>query len=198
MENYKNKEWLYNQYIILKKNCTDIAQSEKRDAKTIWSWVIKFNIPTRKRGADSSPGTFSKGHKKGVGRIHTQETKDKIKQARLKDGHVPYLKNGVHWLHTDGAISPNYKGGVTPERQGLYSSKEWMEAVKAIWIRDNATCRVCKKHQNENRKKKFHIHHIESFSVVEKRADENNLVLVCPTCHHFIHSKRNKNKLFIK
>lgn len=198
MENYKNREWLYHQYIVLKRSCDDIAIEQKRDSKTIWSWVKKFEIPTRKRGAESSGGTFKKGHKKGVGRVHAEETKNKIRAARILDGHVPYLKNGVHWLKLKGSISPNYKGGITPERQAVYSSLEWKECIKKVWKRDNASCRVCGLHQNNSRDKKFHIHHIVSFVVKEKRTDINNLVLVCQKCHHFLHSKKNKNKQFIK
>jgi hypothetical protein len=198
MEDYKNKDWLIDQYLNKKRSCDEIAIEQKRDPKTIWSWVVKFGIPTRKRGAESSGGTFEKGHKKGVGRIHTQETKDKIREARIKDGHVPYLKNGIHWLHQEGAVSPNFKGGITPDRQAVYSSLEWKDCIKKVWKRDNASCRVCGIHQSSIRDKKFHIHHIESFAVKEKRTDVNNLVLVCQKCHHFLHSKRNKNKQFIK
>lgn len=200
MENYKNKEWLHSQYVTLKRNCTDIAKDEKRDPKTIWSWVKKYGIKTRKRGADSSPGTFAKGHKFGVGRIHTKETKTKIREARLKDGHVPYLKNGVHWLkNLESKDHPNYKGGCSPERQSVYSSKEWVEAVKKVWKRDNAICQNCGKHHNtESNRGNFHIHHIITFQNKETRTDFNNLVLLCKGCHKWVHSKNNINLKFIK
>lgn len=201
MENYKNKEWLYNEYIVKKRSCDDIAIDEKRDSKTIWSWVKKFDIPTRKRGAESSGGTFKKGHKYGVNRIHTKETKDKIRQARLKDGHVPYLnKDGVHWLKgVTGKGHPSYKGGLTPDRQSFYSSEKWSNVVKEVWKRDNAFCQKCNKHHNtELNRGNFHIHHIVSFQVVELRAELSNLILLCNDCHRWVHSKKNKNKLFIK
>lgn len=193
------KEWLKYQYFNLGRNCTSIGREVGRDPKSVWSWFKSYGIELRKRGADSSPGTFKIGHKKGVGRVHTDGTKEKIRQARIKDGHVPYLKNGVHWLKgKKGNIHPSWKGGLTPERQSVYSSREWSEAVKAVWKRDNATCQRCKLHQNEMREKKFHIHHIETFMNREKRCDINNLILLCPTCHRFVHSKKNKLKLFIK
>lgn len=201
MELYKNKDWLFDQYITKKKSCDEIALNQKRDAKTIWSWVVRFGIPTRKRGAESSGGTFRTGHKKGVGRIHTKETKNKIREARLKDGHVPYLnKNGVHWLKgIKGELHPNYKGGLTPERQSFYSSENWSEVVKKVWKRDNAICQLCKKHHNtEKNRGNFHIHHIVSFQVIELRSELSNLVLLCKECHRWVHSKKNINKLLIK
>lgn len=199
MEKYKNRDWLYGAYVISKMNCTEIAKECNRDPKTIWSWLKKFEIPTRKRGADSSPGTFKKGHKYGVGRIHTEETKEKLRQARYKDGRVPYLKDGKHWLKHEGSVSPMWKGGVTPERQKVYSSIEWSEAVKKVWSRDNATCQRCGKYHNtcENRGT-FHIHHIVSFMVEDKRTDYNNLILLCKDCHLWVHSKKNKTKKFLE
>src|SRR5690606_2414531 len=99
MENYKNKNWLYKEYITKKRTANEIAKDENRDPKTIWSWLKKFGIPTRTRGGDSSSGSFKKGESIWNGRKHKESTKEKIRQARLKDGHVPYLnKDGVHWL----------------------------------------------------------------------------------------------------
>ncbi len=199
MENYKNKEWLFEQYITNRKSCDEIALTEKRDSKTIWSWVKKFKIPTRKRGAESSGGTFSKGHKKGIGRVHTEETKNKIREARIKDGHVPYLKNGVHWLKGTKELSPNWQGGLTPERQAYYSSEKWVQLVKAVWKRDNAICQKCGKHHNtEINRGNFHIHHIISFQKKEHRDKLENLVLLCKECHRWVHSNKNISKQFIK
>ena len=194
------KEWLVNEYITKKRTCNDIAKELKKNPKTIWSWLKKYEIPTRSRGGDSSSGSFKKGSNIWAGRKHRQETKDKIRDARIKDGHVPYLRNGEHWLKSvDTKDHPNYKGGMYPERQSFYSSEIWSEVVKEIWKRDNAICQNCGKHHNtkENRGN-FHIHHIVSFQIKELRADINNLVLLCKECHRWVHSKKNINKKFIK
>lgn len=191
MELYKNKSWLYEQYIINKRDCNNIAKEVNRDPKTIWSWINKFGIQTRKRGAESSTGTFKKNHKYGIGRIQSESTKEKIRQARLIDGHVPYLKDGIHWLKHENAVSPNYKGGITPERQKIYSSIEWSNCVLEVWKRDNATCQNCGKHQNDDRNNKFHIHHIKSFAEYpELRTKTENLILLCPKCHKKQHQKQ--------
>lgn len=200
MENYKNKDWLYKEYITKKRTANEIAKDECRDAKTIWSWLKKFEIPTRPRGGKSSSGSFKKGESIWVGRKHKQSTKDKIRKARLKDGHVPYLnKDGVHWLKgKSGNMHPCWKGGLTPERQKVYSSLEWVEAVKKVWERDNAICQNCGKHHNtEKNRGNFHIHHIISFQHRPTRTDPDNLVLLCKKCHRWVHSKLNYQQKFI-
>lgn len=192
------KEWLYSEYIINKKSANQIAKEIKKDAKRVWEWIINYNIPTRPRGTDYGQA-FKKGHKICVGRKISDKHKTLLKELRLKDKHVPYLKNGIHWLHHPGAISPNYKGGVTPERQSVYSSLEWIEAVKKVWKRDNAVCQNCGKHHNnkENRGT-FHIHHLFSFAEYKHlRCNSDNLVLLCKECHLWVHSNENKENKFL-
>lgn len=201
MELYKNKDWLYIQYITKKRTANDISKEVKKDPKTVWSWLKKHEIPTRPRGGNSSSGSFKKGCKLWVGKKHKQETKEKIRQARIKDGHVPYLnKDGVHWLKgLKPENHPNYKGGLTHERQSFYSSKEWSNSVKKVWKRDNAICQNCgKKHNSSKNRGSFHIHHIISFQVPEFRAELSNLVLLCKECHLWVHSKKNIKQKLIK
>ena len=199
MDNYKSKEWLYQEYIINKRTANDIAKSENKDAKTIWTWLKKFGIKTRPRGGKSSSGSFKKGSNLWLGKKHTDETKQKIRNARLKDGRVPYLKNGEHWLkNISNENHPNWKGGLSADRQSIYASQEWCDAVKKVWARDKAVCQRCgKNHNDELNRGNFHIHHIVSFMVRELRTDVNNLVLLCKDCHKFVHSKKNINKEFI-
>lgn len=199
MENLK--KWLFTEYVTKKRTCNDIAKELSKDPKTIWSWLKKHEIPTRSRGGESSSGSFKKGSKLWVGKKHKEETKEKIKQARLKDGHVPYLnKDGVHWLKGHkGKCHPSWKGGLTPERQSFYSSEIWSNVVKEVWKRDNAFCQNCGKHHNtELNRGNFHIHHIVSFQVKELRSELSNLVLLCKDCHLWVHSKKNINNKFIK
>ena len=191
------KEWLVDQYFNQGKTCNDIAREIGRDSKRVWEWFKQYGIEVNSRGANWKNNLVLDGSA-FAGKVHAESTKQKIRIARLADGHVPYLKGGKHWLKHDGAVHPNWKGGVTPERQSVYSSLRWSDAVKAVWKRDNATCQVCGVHQNYSRDIKFHIHHIESFAVIEKRCEVDNLVLVCPKCHRFLHSKKNTEKKFIK
>jgi hypothetical protein len=193
------KDWLYQKYIAERLSMVDIGRIVDRDPKTVLHWMRKYGIPTRPRGTlDNFKG------KRVIHRVHSEATKEKLRKFAKDTGKVPYKRNGVHFNKGKrGAVVANWKGGITPERQAFYRSEEWKEAVKAVWKRDNATCQRCGlDHRSVDRKsptyRKFHIHHILSFAVVERRADPSNLVLLCHDCHMFVHSNKNVNKEFLQ
>lgn len=191
------KEWLYEQYIVKGRTANDIAKEIGRDPKRVWEWMRDYGIETRKRGYGNTDVYLKPGHTMNRGRHLSEEHREKIRQARLRDGHVPYLVNGEHWLKQEGKHPASWKGGVTPERQTLYFSEKWKYAVKEVWKRDNATCRRCGKHQS-NDKNTFHIHHLYPFAEYKRlRANPDNLVLLCPDCHRFVHSSKNTNREFM-
>jgi hypothetical protein len=195
-----NREWLYQKYVVENLTANDIAKIVKRDPKRVWGWLRDYGIETRPRGS-YTPVHFKAGEEGAFkGYRHTDKVKEKIRQSRIQDGHVPYLKNGVHHLKGKrGADTPNWKGGITPERQALYGSLEWKLAVKAVWKRDNAICQRCKlDHRTIKRGEViFDIHHIVSFENKALRAEVSNLVLLCRPCHLWVHSRENKNKEYL-
>ena len=192
------KEWLKNEYIVLNKSAVQIGKEVHRDAKSVLNWLSLYGITTRPRGHDTShlikDGSTFKGKK------HSEETKRKLSAISIADGRVPWGKNNAHPLKNGKPENhPNYKGGLTPERQSFYASIEWSDAVKKVWERDDAICQRCGiRHNTETKRGTFHIHHIVSFIVRELRSDIDNLILLCKDCHEFIHSKKNVEKLFIK
>lgn len=200
MEKYKSATWLEAEYIGKKRTANDIAKEVGRDAKTVWSWLKKFGIPTRPRGGESSSGSFKKGQTRPAGWKHSEATKKRLRELALADGRHPWGKgNDPYWRGKTGEQHPSYKGGLTPERQAVYSSQEWIEAVKVVWTRDNATCQLCGVHHNTAKMRgTFHVHHIVSFQIKELRTKPSNLVLLCKDCHKFVHSKKNTSKKFIK
>lgn len=193
------KEWLYEQYVVKGRTANDIAKEVGRDSKRVWEWLRDYGIETRKRGYGNTDVYFKKGEKsRFAGHKHSEENKARFRQFRLEDGHVPYLVNGQHWLKQEGVHPASYKGGVTPERQSIYQSQEWKNSVKKVWERENATCQLCEKHQSEIRNQKFHLHHLYPFADYERlRIKPDNLALLCPKCHRFVHSKKNTEKLFM-
>jgi len=196
------REWLESEYIQKGRSANDIAREIGRDSKRVWEWIKDYGLPTKPRGNFYGQGFVEGGKSPFLGAKHSDKTKEKIRQARIRDGRIPCIKDGVHWMHHpdyNGKDHPNWKGGLTPERQAFYSSQEWCEAVKAVWARDNATCQRCGKHHNTAQARgTFHIHHIISFQHKAYRADVDNLLLVCKECHRWIHSKKNKSKQYIK
>jgi len=193
-----SKEWLYEQYVTLGKTAAQIGNMVKRNSKSVWNWLKDFNIPTRPRGS-YIPNHFKKGFASRLGIKHLDSTKQKIRQARIRDGHVPYLKNGVHHLKGKrGADTPNWKGGITPERQSFYASDEWKSACKIVWQRTGAVCERCGVRQTKQLRGTYHIHHIVSFVVKSLRAEPSNLALLCRPCHLFVHSKANHRLEFIR
>jgi hypothetical protein len=191
-----SKEWLVRHYVTLGMNTTQIAHIVKRDPKSVWNWLKDFGIPTRARGY-ACEHLFPKGHKLGVGRVHSPETRKKLSDISKATGRVPYKPEvGSYMKGRHGPDTPGWKGGITPERQAVYASVEWREAVKAVWKRDNATCRKCGLRKNDARTTPFDIHHVAGFENRELRTAPENLALLCEPCHYWVHSRKNTNKEF--
>lgn len=192
------KEWLIDQYITQGKDANQIGREIGRDGKSVWNWLSLYGIHTRPRGHITS--NLVRDGSAWIGRKHSPESREKIRLASIADGRVPFLKNGEHWLKSaEKKDHPKWRGGITPDRQAVYASEEWVESVKAVWARDNAICQRCGKNHNEEKYRgQFHIHHIVSFQVKELRTDIDNLVLLCKECHKFVHSKKNIAGQFIK
>jgi hypothetical protein len=191
------KEWLESEYLEKGKSANMIAREIGRDPKSVWRWITDYGIKTRPRG-----NFYNQGFKKGgcspfKGKVHSIESRNKIRKKCLEDGRVPYLINGEHWLKATGRKPASWAGGISPDRQAFYSTEEWCSAVKAVWKRDKGVCQRCGVKHNEGNRGTFHIHHIVSFLVKSKRSDVDNLVLLCKKCHLFIHSNKNKDKLLI-
>ena len=192
------EEWLRDAYLVRKMDCTQIAHVVNRDPKSVWNWLRGFGIKTRPRGSNVSQ--LHNGSSPFKGKHHTEECKQRLKLIAKKDGRVPFDPSvGSYMKGRKGKDTPNWKGGLTPERQSFYSSRAWGIAVKQVWQRDNAICQRCGlDHRTILRGTiRFHIHHIDSFSISERRADVTNLVLLCEGCHKWIHSRKNRKGEFL-
>lgn len=196
-----SEEWLRDAYLVLGMNCTQIAHEVSRDPKSVWRWLRGFGIETRKRGT-----TGNHVYALGVPRVLTDAGREKLsaqaKAARAKDKRHPAYIDGVHWLKHPkhaGRKAAAWKGGITPERQSLYSSLEWKDAVKAIWRKQDAKCANCGLDCRtlDYKRRAFAIHHVDSFKIAARRADPTNLVLLCRQCHLWVHSRKNTERRFL-
>jgi hypothetical protein len=198
------KEWLHEHYIVKGLDTTQIGHMVGRDPKSVWNWLKDFGIPTRPRGSGVSAEVLTARLPDWGGKNHTPESRKKMSEYAKATGRVPYDPAvGSYMKGRRGADATNWKGGITPERQTLYSSIEWSECVKAVWKRDDAICQRCKLDHRTiapaNRKRfAFALHHMVGFECVELRCIVNNLILLCRPCHIWVHSKKNINREFIR
>jgi len=163
---YWEKDWLEHEYCILGKSALDIATEQGCTGNNILYFLQKHEIPRRT-----------------------------VAEARvIKHWGASGPANAMYGRV--GRDNPNWRGGVSPERQAFYSSREWASAVILVWQRDEAICQRCGKQAKKHGE--FHIHHIVSFAAEELRCEPDNLVLLCPSCHHWVHSKANVDNAFIK
>ena len=164
---YWDKEWLENEYVNKQRSMAEIAAEFGITENAIYFWARKLGIQTRS-----------------------------MKEIRaIKHWGLSGEANGMYGKR--GEDTPNWKGGVTPERQDFYNSEEWKTATRAVWARDKGECKRCGKKQ-KGTKTILDIHHIVSFANEKHRADIDNLVLLCKKCHHWTHSKKNTERIFIK
>ncbi len=144
---------------------------------------------------------FSKEHnlkisRSRMGMVFTQEHRDKISTSKTNPSMKTRERISTSHADVSGENNPRWKGGISEERSRFTSNKEWKRAVWKVWKRDAATCQRCGKKKKAT-DESFHVHHLISFEVVELRSDVNNLVLLCPGCHRWVHSKKNVSNEFI-
>ncbi len=192
------REWLYEQYVTNGIDATQIAHMVGRAPRSVYNWLEDFGIPRRPRGHATPKTQFQTGHKQGVGRKLSAESRKKIRDKCLERGAIPFdpevgPNGGRH-----GKDHPSWKGGITPERQAFYQTPEWRKASRAAWKRDGGFCQRCERHCDDDEELSFDLHHIVGFECVELRAEVSNLVLLCEKCHYWVHGSENVNRDFIK
>ena len=165
---YWCRYWLRYNYIELGRSAAEIAKDFKCSENNIYYFLAKYGIPRR----------------------DISETR-KIKYwGAVGTDNPMYGRIGID--------NPNWKGGITPERQAFHQSREWKSAVKKVWRRDKGICQRCGiKNGGLYRGVAFHIHHIADFSHKKLRANPDNLVLLCFRCHRWVHSRANKERKWV-
>jgi 5-methylcytosine-specific restriction endonuclease McrA len=139
---------------------------------------------------------FQKGNKDGVGNQYALGCKRPDVSLRLKNNkygcgnqyalgrkHTPMEIERIR-ESVSGENNHNWKGGITPEQKKFYSSPEWKEIQRQVWIRDKGICQVCGEKYVYGKMLMFEVHCIIRYSEYpDKHLDMNNLHLVCKRCH---------------
>lgn len=160
-----DREWLEREYVERQRSAADIATEWEVTEAAIFFWLRKHKIPRRS-----------------------------IVEARsVKHWGISGEANGMYGKRGDQV--PNWKGGITPERQAFYSSAEWKVAARMVTERDRGICRRCGKGPLIGRDSQKH--HIVPFTVKGRRADVDNIVTLCAKCHGFVHGKSNTTGEFL-
>lgn len=101
----------------------------------------------------------------------------------------------VHYKQRfSGENSPTWKGGSKNHYQG-----NWLAQRNKARYRDSYKCQICGKTEEELGKE-LSVHHIRLYRLYKDKTRANklyNLVCLCPDCHSFIHSKKNKSSLYL-
>jgi len=145
--------------------------SESNKGRIPWNKSKRgvYSEGVRKRMSDGHKGLpswnkgligFSKGH------IVSEESIKKQMETKKKRDKI-----------YSGEKHPNWLGGKSFEPYGVEFNKKLKEQIKK---RDGYRCQECFRHQDELKKGKLNVHHID-FN--KKNNTLLNLISLCPSCH---------------
>jgi hypothetical protein len=130
------------------------------------------NIGDRSRGVPKSEAS-----KKKMSIAHTDKVLSEEHRKHIADANRKKWADGVFDMVHVGENNARWRGGVKYRNY----PKEFFTIRRWIIERDNETCQICGKDAS----RKGHIHHIDGNT---KHNTEDNLILVCASCHIKIHS----------
>lgn len=95
-----------------------------------------------------------------------------------------------------GTANPRYVDGSSPERQRLYVQASGRAFLQKIYARDGFACVRC--NAPKAGPKSLHVHHVRPWAGnAGLRFDEANVVTLCRSCHHWVHSKANVDRGYL-
>ena len=153
-----------------------IAELIKVPERTVYSWLVWFDIPRRNGGVEHWSEEqkiyrreWNKAHPEinhMRGKRHSKQTRDKMSKSR------------------QGPQNSNWRGGLTAKKRGLKRSPEYYQWRKMVLRRDNEICQKC------HIPKSKQVHHIQPFKEFPSlRFDVSNGLTLCLGCHKNIHSQ---------
>lgn len=195
------RTWLNRKYWDEELNTRQMAQlvyGKSKNAPNISGWMKKLDIPIRDRSnavalqwkdnkqrraetserAKENIGTNSKGRKRLIANMQTEEYRKKASKA--KKG----AKNGMYGVRGDK--HPKWNAELTDEERMIKRAyPEYTEWRMQVFERDEYTCQIC----GDNKGGNLVAHHLNGYHWDKKaRVDINNGVTLCESCHNDFHS----------
>lgn len=143
---------------------------------------LKGNIPWNKGLTKEIDDKIRK-----LGDLHktwapSEITREKMKNAKLKNPTRYWL--GKKRPEVSGVNNIFWKGGINKPNMKIRRSSEYLSWRKAIFERDNYTCKICRARSGNGKRVYLEAHHIFSFAIYpELRFDTNNGITLCKICH---------------
>jgi len=193
-----DRTWLERKYSDEQLSDREIAELAGCKPHHVYFARRRLGIASRPRGhnlrADSPARPAPAASFKG--RRHTLETRQKIAQSVSKP--CPARRGSGNGMYgRKGAANPNWKGGISPERQRIQSSAEYQAFVRQVCERDGHRCRRCGEHSTQ--KRGMHVHHVKPWDEYpELRMEMSNAALLCRACHEWVHSSENTARLWLE
>lgn len=163
---FREQEYLVREYVGAGRSASDIALEHHVTEGAILHWLRKHEV-----------------------------TRRTVSQAReLKHWRVEGSANGMFGMFE--YLNPNYRGGVSPDRQKLYARSIGQKFLAQVLERDGHCCRRCGKSATTARS--LHVHHVVAWDASEElRFAVFNGVTLCVSCHRWVHSKANVAREFL-
>lgn len=208
---YRNKDWLYNEYILKDRNAKDIAKECGINLRTLREWISILNIPNK----ESKTKDLTKDILYDLYRVQHKSTNEIAKMYDITDGAVLYWlrKYDIPSFTTSEAVNIYLyeKGGLEKARETQSTMENRIKSScrqRGIAIEDFDGFATTEQHMARNNtyykewiKKVFqrdnytcqccgkrggnlNAHHLYNFAEYENlRYEIYNGITLCPQCH---------------
>lgn len=199
-----DRDVIYELYIVQKKSLKEISSTLNTSPQNVHYYLKKFGIPRRNysdaiKNIKRNPEWNENIRKSLTSKKLSETTKQKIRNKAVnrpsplkglsKCKNPDKIKGG-----NSGAEHWNWRGGTSSMSNRIRQSSEYLDWRRLCMIRDNYTCRFCKKKSSRGCKIILNVHHIIPFNYLvlnnKYLFDVRNGVTLCKKCHQSCHSQK--------
>jgi hypothetical protein len=192
---YNSYNWLYDNYVIKKRNLYEISQDAGVSQQTILNWMKKHNIKSRGKSLSQLANLNADISKENLFDLYvTKEMSANNIENKLGISHVTVLKYlrlyniPIRTCNFNGSNNPNWKGGISQQKYCYKFNEPFKQYIREKF---NNTCFICGKSKRDNGKNLF-VHHIDYNKNAICNGKEWAFVPLCASCH----SKTNGNRWY--